>query len=181
MLRHNKKKHYCIMKARLSTGLFYLPKIDFIDSFRQMNEIIKYPGCFVCGDDNNFGLKAKFYYENGEAITRVVADKRFEGYRGIYHGGIITSLLDEVMIKAILAENKYAVTAEIKVRFKKPIITGEKLKISGRVRSRKGRLFYTEARAVLQNGELVASAEAKCIEAKSQLKAELMKSISSTN
>jgi len=169
------------MKARLTTGLFYLPKIGFIDSFSLMNEIIKYPGCFVCGDDNDFGLKAKFYYENGEAITRVVADKRFEGYLGIYHGGIISSLLDEVMIKAILAESKYAVTAEMKVRFKKPIITGEELRISGRVCGRKGRLFFTEARALRQNGEVVASAEAKCIEAKSQLKAELMKSISSTN
>ena len=146
-----------------------------------MNEIIKYPGCFICGEDNEFGLKARFYYENGEAITRVVADKRFEGYRGIYHGGVISSLLDEVMIKAILAENKYAVTAEIRVRFKKPINTGEELKISGRVCSRKGRLFFTEARAVRQNGEEVALAEAKCIEAKSQLKIELMKSISSAS
>ena len=178
MLRNKKKKLYCSMKARLTSGLFYLPETGFIDSFNLMNEIIKYPGCFVCGDDNDFGLKAKFYYESGEAITRVVADKRFEGYRGIYHGGIISSLLDEVMIKAILAENKYAVTAEMKVRFKKPIITGEELKISGRVCSRKGRLFFTEARAVRQNGEEVASAEAKCIEAKLQLKAELMKSIS---
>ena len=146
-----------------------------------MNEIIKYPGCFVCGEENEFGLKAKFYYQNGEAITRVVADKRFEGYHGIYHGGVISSLLDEIMIKAILAENKYAVTAEIKVRFKKPINTGEELKLSGRVCSQKGRLFFTEARAVRQNGNVVATAEAKCIEAKSQLKAELMKSICTAN
>ncbi len=146
-----------------------------------MNEIIKYPGCFVCGEDNDFGLKARFFYENGEAITSVVADKRFEGYHGFYHGGIISSLLDEVMIKAILAENMYAVTAEIKVRFKKPIYTGEELKFSGRVRSKKGRLFFTEARVTRENGDEVASAEAKCIEAESQLKAELMKSLSTAN
>ena len=146
-----------------------------------MSEIIKYPGCFVCGQENEFGLKARFYYKNGEAITSIVTDKRFEGYHGIYHGGVISSLLDEVMIKAILAENKYAVTAEIKVRLKKPIKIVEELKISGRVCSQKGRLLFTEARAVLQNGDEVATAEAKCIEANPQLKEELMKSISTAN
>ena len=75
-----------------------------------MKEVAKYPHCFVCGDQNVHGLKAKFFFDGEKAFTEVTADGSFEGYRGIYHGGIIATLLDEVMIKAILAQPVTAVT-----------------------------------------------------------------------
>ncbi len=142
-----------------------------------MKEILKYAGCFVCGEKNSIGLKAHFIYEKGEAVTEIIADERFEGYKGIYHGGIISTVLDEVMIKAILAENKYAVTAEITVRFHLPINVGDKLKVTGRVKETKGRMFYTEAKAIRNGNEIVASASGKCVEAKPELRARLEQSI----
>ncbi len=78
-----------------------------------MNEIAKYSGCFVCGDDNECGLKAKFHFVGDKAITECVAARRFEGYYDIYHGGITATLLDEVMIKALLAQNIFALTVEL--------------------------------------------------------------------
>lgn len=142
-----------------------------------MKEILKYPGCFVCGEKNQIGLKAHFIYEDGEAVTEIIADERFEGYKGIYHGGIISTVLDEVMIKAILAENKYAVTAEITVRFHLPINVGDKLKVTGKVKEVKGRMYYTEATAFRNGNEIVASASGKCIEAKPELRSRLEQSI----
>jgi len=142
-----------------------------------MKEILKYPGCFVCGEKNSIGLKAHFAYENGEAVTHILADKRFEGYKGIYHGGIISTVLDEVMIKAILAEDKFAVTAEITVRFHLPINVGDKLKVTGKINEVKGRMFFTEAKAVRNGNELVASAAGKCVEAKPELRSRLEQSI----
>jgi len=142
-----------------------------------MKEILKYPGCFVCGENNENGLKAHFYYVNGVAVSELTADSRFEGYKGIYHGGIISTVLDEAMIKAILAEDKYAVTAEITIRFHLPIKVGDKLKITGRVTETKGRVFYTEAKAIRNENEIVARAVGKCIEAKPDLKDRLVRSI----
>lgn len=142
-----------------------------------MKEILKYPGCFVCGDNNNLGLKARFFYENGEAVTEIVADNRFEGYKGIYHGGIVSTILDEAMIKAILAENLFAVTAEITVRFHLPINVGDKLEFKGKIIEKKGRVFYTEAKAVRNGCEIVASSNGKCIEAKPELLNRLKDSI----
>ncbi len=78
-----------------------------------MKEIVKYSGCFVCGDLNECGLRAGFYYDGRQAVAEVEVGRRFEGYRGICHGGIIAALLDEAMIKAILAIDRYAVTAEL--------------------------------------------------------------------
>ncbi len=142
-----------------------------------MKEIKKYANCFVCGDKNEIGLKAKFYFENNEAHTDVEADKLFEGYRGIYHGGIISTLLDEVMIKAILAGDKIAVTAEMTIKYKRPTEIGDKIRFTGRITSNKGRLYLTSGEAVNQNGDVLATATGKYLEAKPELSARLKQSL----
>ena len=142
-----------------------------------MKEVLKYSGCFVCGEKNNSGLKARFYYDGKQAVTEVSALEQFEGYRGIYHGGIVSTLLDEVMIKAILALDRYAVTAEMTVRFFQPVRTGEKIRLVGRVTKSKGRVFITEGQATGENGQVFATATGKYIEADDDLKAALMNSV----
>ena len=136
-----------------------------------MKEVLKYSDCFVCGDKNDSGLKARFYYDGKQAVTEVSALEQFEGYRGIYHGGILSTLLDEVMIKAILALDRYAVTAELTVRFLQPIRTGKKIRFVGRVTKSKGRVFLTEGTAMGEDGQVFATAVGKYIEADDDLKA----------
>jgi len=142
-----------------------------------MKEVLKYSRCFVCGDKNDNGLKARFYYDGEQAVTEVSALEQFEGYRGIYHGGIVSTLLDEVMIKAILALDKYAVTAEMTVRFLQPVRTGEKIRFVGRVTKSKGRVFFTEGQATGEKGQVFATAVGKYIEADNDLKAALVNSV----
>ena len=142
-----------------------------------MEEIAKYSGCFVCGDKNDKGLNARFFYDGTKAITELVATEQFEGYRGIYHGGVLSTLLDEVMIKAILALDIYVVTAEITVRFVAPVRIGDNLSLTGWVTKQKRRVFHTEGRAVDQDGNLLATATAIYVEANPDLKTELMQSI----
>jgi uncharacterized protein (TIGR00369 family) len=142
-----------------------------------MKEVLKYSRCFVCGDKNDNGLKARFYYDGEQAVTEVNALEQFEGYRGIYHGGIVVTLLDEVMIKAILALDRYAVTAEITVRFLQPVRTGEKIRLVGRVTKSKGRVFLTEGTAMSEDSQAFATATGKYIEADDDLKVALMDSV----
>ncbi|MEW6413468.1 MAG: PaaI family thioesterase [Candidatus Zixiibacteriota bacterium] len=142
-----------------------------------MKEVLKYSKCFVCGDSNNHGLKAKFLFDGEKATTDIVASDCFEGYRGIYHGGIISALLDEVMIKAILAEEKYAVTVELTVRYLLPVRVGERVRFTGRVIKTKGRVTFTEGVAMGENDQVYATATGKYIEADPNMKNELMKSV----
>ncbi|RKX28202.1 MAG: PaaI family thioesterase [Candidatus Zixiibacteriota bacterium] len=142
-----------------------------------MKEISKYSNCFVCGDKNPQGLAARFYYDGQQAITEIVATEQFEGYRDIYHGGIISALLDEVMIKAILAIDRFAVTAEITVRFLKPVRINSKLIFVGKVVKSKGRVFLTEGEVRDKSNEIYATATGKYIEARTELRRELMKSL----
>lgn len=142
-----------------------------------MKEIAKYSGCFVCGEQNDIGLKAKFLWDGEKAVCEVSADAQFEGYKNIFHGGIVSTLLDEIMIKALLAEDIFVVTAEMTVRFKKPVFTGDKLRFEGWKTGQRGPLFMTEGRAVNQDGETVAEATGKYVKPKTELSERLLDSL----
>jgi len=142
-----------------------------------VREIAKYSNCFVCGDCNRHGLQAKFFYDGGKAFTDVIATEAFEGYRGIYHGGIISTLLDEVMIKSLLAEDVIAVTAELTVRYHRPVETGQKLKFVGSLKAAKGRIYRTEGQALDEAGNIYASATGKYIKPRSDLQSKLAESV----
>ena len=143
-----------------------------------MKEVLKYANCFVCGDENHHGLKAKFFFDGEKAITEVTASPDFEGYRGIYHGGVISSLLDEVMIKAILAQEKYVVTVELTIRYQAPVMIGDRITFTGKLMKSKGRVYFTEGEATGPEGQVFATATAKYVEAGPEMKEQLMKSIS---
>ena len=142
-----------------------------------MKEILRYKNCFVCGEKNIGGLQAKFYFDGTVAFTELEASDNFEGYHGIYHGGVISSLLDEVMIKALLALDIMAVTAEMTIKYKQPVLVGMKLRFEGKLVSQKGKLYFTEGKVVDENGVVYATSTGKYIRANDTLKAQLLKSI----
>lgn len=116
--------------------------------------------CFVCGRDNPRGLRLEFSLDaSGPALeTRWVADAAYQGYDGILHGGMLATLLDEAVGKLSVLVEKPAVTAEMTVRFVKPVPTGEALVIRGRLTGERRRVLEAEAEAFLADGTLAASA-----------------------
>jgi uncharacterized protein (TIGR00369 family) len=160
-------------------GLFFC-KVDTgaLSGYQfSMKEIVRYRRCFVCGDENEHGLQARFFYDGEQAVSELKALDTFEGYKGIYHGGIISAMLDEVMIKAILARDIFAVTAEITIRYHRPIETGASLHFTGRVVRHSGRVYYTEGEVCSSDGTKFASAHGKYLEARPDLKARLQESL----
>ncbi|MDZ4723503.1 MAG: PaaI family thioesterase [candidate division Zixibacteria bacterium] len=142
-----------------------------------MKEIIKYSGCFICGDLNNSGVKARFYYDGDKAFTEITADILFEGYKGIFHGGVMAGLLDEVMVKALLARGIYVMTAEMTTNYLLPVKTGASLTITGKVIEERGRLFLCEANAVGKDSKVYAKATGKYLRVKNHLHELLLHSI----
>lgn len=142
-----------------------------------MKEIAKYSGCFVCGEKNEIGLKAKFFFKDGKAVTEYVTDKKFEGYKNVFHGGIISTLLDEVMIKALLAQDIYCMTVELTVKFLKIAKTGEKLFFEGELVRQKSKLLFTKGSVKNKDGEIIASATGTYLRVNENLKSELNKSL----
>ena len=57
--------------------------------------------CFACGMDSKIGLKMRFYNSGpGEVTADYTVDKRYQGYPGIVHGGVVAAMLDEVTARA---------------------------------------------------------------------------------
>jgi len=79
-----------------------------------------YKGCIVCGqkETNPNTLNLRFRITDEGVETPFYPDSRQEGYKGIVHGGVITSLLDETIGWAVAVQTrKYFMTAELNMRF----------------------------------------------------------------
>lgn len=142
-----------------------------------MELIRRYSKCFVCGDKNESGLKVDFFYDGGMAKAEFIPDGRFQGYKKILHGGIISSLLDEVMIKAVIAKKLLVVTAEIEVKFLKPVRIGERLVLEGKVIEEKGKIFEAEGKVWNSKEEVVATGKGKFFKVTEEMKRVLEESL----
>ncbi len=134
-------------------------------------KIINYSGCFICGEDNPVGLRLDFFFdrENRKAWTEFSPGREHEGYRNLLHGGIISSLLDEVMAKAILVEEIPVVTSRLIVEYKKPALIGEKLRAEGWVTGHKSRAYFTAGQLLRSDGRVVAEASGVYIRTEGEL------------
>jgi uncharacterized protein (TIGR00369 family) len=121
--------------------------------------------CLVCGVENNFGLKSRFYEtDNNELIAVFQPLDEHQSYPNVIHGGISATILDEVIGRAIMMttdSNTFGVTIELKVRYKKPVPLDSELKAIGRITKDKGRIFEGTGELYLPNGEVAVEAEGK--------------------
>jgi uncharacterized protein (TIGR00369 family) len=119
-----------------------------------------YDRCFVCGQANPIGLKIDFSYdEEGAAYATLALDQVVEGYPGVVHGGILSTLLDEVMAKAVINSGKIAVTAKLSVSYRKALNSGQSVLIKGWITRAKSRTISTAASISDESG-IYAEAEA---------------------
>lgn len=116
--------------------------------------------CFACGRDNPVGLQLKFVEEEDCYVTHFVADRVFQGYEGIIHGGILATLLDEVMARYVWEKAGPAATARLQIEYRHPAPTGQRIEVRGWIKAqrRNGKVFETAALARLQDGTLLAEA-----------------------
>ncbi len=119
--------------------------------------------CFVCGKQNPIGLKAQFNYGEGKAFSELRISKEYQGWSGIIHGGIISALLDEACVYAGNSLGYNTVTAELKVRFKKPLKPEEKILVEAQANLVKSKLIEARAKIKDAQGNLIAEAEGKLI------------------
>lgn len=132
--------------------------------------------CFACGQLNVHGLRIELHAADGHCWTELALASRFEGWEGIAHGGILCTLLDEVMAWALVDQDSWGVTARMSVAFKRPVPIGVPIRAEGWVVRARRRLLETEGHIVDgRTGEVLATSEATYIaadeETKHQLKA----------
>ena len=122
--------------------------------------------CFGCGGANSRGMQLTF--EQDEAARRIRGTFRvsaeYQGGSGFVHGGIIATLLDEVMGKANRFRGVHAVTAELTVEYLKPVPVDEDLVVEGWVIEVKGRNLYHAGEIRDATGALLARGHGRFVE-----------------
>ena len=115
--------------------------------------------CFVCGKNNPNGLHLSFEVnkEKQTLKTTFVASPTYQGWDGIVHGGILSTLLDEAMANLVYELGYQAVTASIEIRFKKPAPILEPLLLYGEVTEVSKRLIRAKAHIAQEDGAILAT------------------------
>lgn len=120
-----------------------------------------HPGCIVCSEANRCGLNLQFKILPDQSVEATFqCNATFEGYAGILHGGVITSMLDGAMGHCLFARGLTAVTVEMTTRFRHPVTVGTDAVVTARI-VRDARPLYLLEAAITQNGKVKATAKAK--------------------
>jgi uncharacterized protein (TIGR00369 family) len=121
--------------------------------------------CLACGEKNPIGMHLNFEVKDDGLYTSYIFPKEFQGYKDTVHGGMISLLLDEIMVN--LPWKKFGVpvvSAEIKVKLKKPLAIGHKVTARAFV-EKENRKFYIISSEIFkdEDKELIATAESVCV------------------
>ena len=111
--------------------------------------------CFACGTLNAHGLQLELHAGDDVCWTELTLDRRFEGWEGIAHGGIVCTLLDEVMAWALVDHDLWGVTARMSVEFKRTVPIGRPIRAEGRVAGVRRRLVDAEGVVIEPESGLV--------------------------
>jgi acyl-coenzyme A thioesterase PaaI-like protein len=131
--------------------------------------------CFACGSLSEHGMQLDLHVDGDRCWTELELADRFQGWDGIAHGGIVCTILDEVMAWSLAATDNWGLTARMTVDFKRPVPLGTPVRAEGWMTRQRRRLVDTAARLVdVASGELLATAEAVYVAADEQRKRELM-------
>ena len=112
-----------------------------------MRELPHTHSCFVCGESNSAGLQLRFHTDGRIVRTEFTPRPEHIGFRDVVHGGIISTVLDEIMVWACAVQVKqFGYCAEMTIRFQQPLRPGHAVIVLGEmVANRKNRIFEAKA------------------------------------
>jgi len=138
-------------------------------SIASMQKLPHTHSCFVCGESNPIGLNLRFEADGGIVRTRFTPRAEHIGFKQVIHGGLIATVLDEIMVWACVTQTKrFAYCAELTVRFQNPLRPGEETFATAElVANRRNRIFEVKSELKDSVGKVFATATGKYIPVKS--------------
>lgn len=114
--------------------------------------------CFVCGLENRYGLKSRFYeLENQEIVAFFTPAPEHQSYPGRLHGGVAAAILDETIGRAVLNHQStelWGVTLEFSMKFRRPVPLDEQIKVIARITGENKRTFTGTGEIILADGSV---------------------------
>ena len=119
--------------------------------------------CFACGTENTHGLKLEFYrIDDDNVMTELVPPSHWHGWQGLMHGGLQCVLLDEITAWAVagLRDRRYFFTANLEVRYRKPVRLNQKLTVTGHIIQESERGSRVEGKIMDPDNQILSEATA---------------------
>lgn len=116
--------------------------------------------CFGCGKENPIGLKLEFVEKDECYSTTFIPRNEHQGYDGIMHGGLVSTILDEVMARYINQKGFNAVTARLDIRFRQPTPIGQQLTAVAKIAGKRGNMYELVSEIMLPDGTVTAQGKA---------------------
>jgi uncharacterized protein (TIGR00369 family) len=121
--------------------------------------------CFVCGLENRFGLKSRFYeLEDGRLMAVFTPLEEHQGYPGRLHGGIAATILDETIGRAIMlthSDNIWGITIDFSMKLRKPVPIDGEIKVVARIEKEGKRSFTGVGEILLADGRVAIEGRGK--------------------
>ncbi len=117
--------------------------------------------CFACGKENKNGLKLKIVETENGVESKIILPGWTQGYRRIVHGGIVSTILDEMAVWAAITKGHKSATVELKIRLKKAMFVDEEYIASGWLLGVKNRIVTARAEIRDKDNVQIARAEVK--------------------
>jgi uncharacterized protein (TIGR00369 family) len=132
--------------------------------------------CFVCGEANPIGLKQIMETDGQKVFARWSPEPAHVGFHETVHGGLISTLLDELMVWACAVRTRrFAYCAELTVRFQRPLRPGRTVQASAELTAnRRDKVFETSAEMRDESGAVLATATGKYIPLKPERVREML-------
>ena len=108
---------------------------------------------FVSGVENPKGMKMVPVIKDRKIYAKYIFEKSFEGGPGLVHGGILSTVLDDMMGYATFTQNLFCVTANLNVNFRAPSPVDKEFELYAWVKEVDGNKVYAES--VIQSADAI--------------------------
>lgn len=116
----------------------------------------------ACGKANPRGLQLDLFWVDGRVETRFRLPAHVQGFPGAAHGGVLCTILDEVMAwAAIEGTGRFCMTGEMSVRFLAPAVPGQEILARGEIAEDRRRFLVCRGEVLAADGRQLAKAEGK--------------------
>lgn len=136
--------------------------------------------CFACGRNNPIGLRLSIKHKDDICYTTFTPKPEHSGWLNVMHGGLLSTIMDEVMAHWLWGRGTPAMTVEMTARYLKPVPIGEPIVVTARQQVDRGRIANMEAEVTLADGTQVARATAKFVKTERGLQIESGRSATDT-
>ena len=120
--------------------------------------------CFACGPLNPIGLRMEVSFRDNKASSRLTLEREFQGWKDIVHGGLVATILDEIMAHAVMNYVGQGVTTSLQITYRAPLHVGEEFQAIGYVVEQKSRAAVAEGEIRLTNSkDLIAKGKSRFI------------------